>query len=185
MILYHFTRPECLDSILRDGLLARNANHDNDMTGGKPVVWLTAKPCLVPILEIRKLALRRGILMGPRCTNLPESTVCLKTVIPTTDRRLRHFITWLRKHPQPGIDSDDPMLNADNWIYAGNIPADRLSVFKHFPPGKVYWELLTIREDWLNSIESIFPPDLEADLLEGRIGPDDYVAAMSEPVGAA
>jgi hypothetical protein len=184
MIFYHFTRPERLDSILRDGLLASKARLDNGMGAHLFAVWLTTRPSLVPSLEVRRRMLRRGILCGPGCSNLSAATVCLKMVIPTTDRRLRHFQTWARKH-LPNVDPSDPVIDPNYWIYAGDIPAARLSVFKHVPPTPTYWELTNLRETWVNhGIESAFPPDLEAALLEGRDGPDGYVAAIQEHLRA-
>ena len=48
MILYHFTQPDNVPSILRDGLLASKETTCNNMTGF-PVMWLTD----VPTLEYR------------------------------------------------------------------------------------------------------------------------------------
>jgi hypothetical protein len=180
MILYHFTKPELLDSILREGLKASAANAENDLTGGKPVVWLTTRDTLVPSLKARKIILARGILCGPKCSNLPEATVCLRVVLGSHSRRLAHHLTWLRKHSN-GINPDDPLLQesgASNWVYFGDIPPAKLSVFKYVARGMTYWAL-EHNERWhLDGAEIRFdPPELEDDLLAGRVGPPDYVEA--------
>jgi hypothetical protein len=55
MILYHFTQPESLDAILRDGLVASTGRvGNNKLINGQKVVWLTAKPSLEISLEERK-----------------------------------------------------------------------------------------------------------------------------------
>jgi hypothetical protein len=183
MILHHFTRPELLDAILRDGLKA-NWSSCNDIGLGEPVVWLTERDTLVPSLTARKMMLGRGILVGPGCSNLPDATVCLRVVIGTHDRKLAHHLSWLgKKHPML-VEEDGVFLwevGATNWVYFGDIPPSRLTVFKHVPRTKPYWILKTIREDWQTlRAQSVFPPELEAALLDGRDGPPDYVAAMQE-----
>jgi hypothetical protein len=182
MILYHFTTPEKVPAILRDGLIASGERgNDNDIIGGLKVVWLTDVPTMEWSLERRKVMLRRGLLCGPRFRNLPDATVCLKLVIPTTDKSLKHFRTWLKKHPQPEIDTDDPLIEPQNWFYASDIAPDRLSVFKTVPRGVGLWDLPTIRKKWLiDGIETVLTPEIEADLLAGRAGPDDYVKAHSD-----
>jgi len=178
MILYHFTTPDNVPFILRKGLLAKNANAINDLTGF-PVVWLTDVPTLDVSLEMRRVMLRRGLVCGPHYRYLPLATVCLKVIIPTTDKRLKHFPTWLRKHPV--IDPDDPLINPRHWFYRGNIAPGAVSVFKTVSQGVMHWDLTLVREAWQNGAEVIFPADLEADLLAGRFGPDDYVKAHSGP----
>jgi hypothetical protein len=175
MILFHFTTPENVPSILRDGLFAKNKNAHNDLTGF-PVVWLTDVPTLELPLEVRRMWLRRGMLCGPGVRNLPLATVCLKVIIPTNDKRLKHFATWLRTHPQLGVDPTDPMLNPHNWFYRGTVMPDRLSAFKTVPPGVPYSILTDIHDAWKRGVEIAIDASLEADLLAGRAGPDDYVA---------
>ena len=171
MVLYHFTHPRNVPSILRDGLLAKNASLDNDLTGF-PVVWLTDVPTLEVSLETRRAMLRVGLLCGPRCRNLPHATVCLQMIILSNDRRLKHFATWFRNR-QPKIASN-PMVNQHTWFYRGDIAPEWLSVFKTVPQALPYWELPE---------GVVIPADLEDDVLAGRAGPDDYVKAHAEPVG--
>jgi hypothetical protein len=71
-------------------------------------------------------------------------------------------------------------LNTD-YIYFGIIPPSRISVFKHVPPRMPYWELETIREHWLAGRNVEFEnKQYVDDLLEGREGPPEYVAACAE-----
>jgi len=174
---YHFSYPKKLSSILRDGLQARRCTDENDLTNGEPVVWLTTKALATMPLKQRKEMLRRGLLCGPRCRNLPNATVCLSMTIPTTDKRLKHFCTWLKKHPQPDIDPDDLAIDPDYWFYQGDIAPGRLAVFKTFPKGLPYWEMSHVREMWLRGDQPVFDRQMEADLLAARIGPADYVKA--------
>jgi hypothetical protein len=177
MIFYHFTRPENVEAIMRDGLLAKNENPGNDATFGKKVVWLTEKPTNAMSLQRRKMMLKRGILCGPRFRNLPLATVCLKTVIPTRDRKLHHYSNWLRKHhPAAAAVADE--FPAEWWFYAGDISASRIEVFKHVPRGTVSWELPE-HKDWLEGATLAFAPGLEDDLLAARAGPEDYIKENS------
>jgi hypothetical protein len=180
MILYHFTRPEHLEAILRDGLKASCANEANDMTDGRPVVWLTERDTLVPTLKVRKMFLSRGLLYGPGCSNLFNSTVCLRVVFEGRDRRLKRFLPWLRKHPG-GKDPDDALLResqADDWIYFGDISPDKITLFKHVPRTRGYW-ILPFHNYWrVTQVDRVFSPDEEAELLAGRAGPPDYLEAM-------
>jgi hypothetical protein len=181
MILYHFTRPECLDAILRDGLKANKATEKNNMTGGRPAVWLTTRGTLVPSLKTRKIMLSRGVLFGPKSSNLPDATVCLSVTIGERDRKLHRFLPWLRKRHR-GLS--DPLLeenSADDWVYFGDIPPNRLAVLKHVPRLKPYW-VLDFHKIWHETgAEAKFdPPQLEADLLAGIDGPPEYVEAMRQ-----
>jgi hypothetical protein len=154
---------------------------NNNMTNGKPAVWLTERDTLVPTLKTRRILLSRGILCGPGCSNLPDATVCLRAVIPSHDRKLTHWLSWLQKRLH-GYDLDDALLLEDgihNWVYFGDIPPARLTVFKHVPRTEPYWEL-PHHEAWrlTGAVAAFDPPELEADLLAGRAGPPKYVVAM-------
>lgn len=65
MILYHLARPELLDAIMKEGLVASNAIAENDLTFGRKVVWLLSniESWLAPAFEFRKLMLKRVDLM--------------------------------------------------------------------------------------------------------------------------
>lgn len=94
------------------------------MVAGKAVVWLTARPTLEPTPEQKKIFLTRGYIFGPGSSTLPLSTVCLSVAIPKTDRRLHHYVSWLRKYPhnwEHRPDVFDPLLSEDFWFYAGDI----------------------------------------------------------------
>jgi hypothetical protein len=180
MILHHFTRPELLASILRDGLKASCASTENDRTCAVPVVWLTERDTLVPTLKARKIMLSRGVLSGPGCSNLPTATVCLRVTIGSHDRKLVSWRKWVRKHDN-GEDQDDPLIHEfKDWIYFGDIPPAKLTVLKHVPRTEPYW-ILDHHNDWLTTgaVAVFDPPELEDELLAGRAGPPDYVAAMA------
>ena len=158
-----------MPSILRDGLLASMKDIDNNMTGF-PVVWLTDVPTLECSYEQRRAMLKVGILCGPRCRNLPNATVCLKVIIPTGDRRLKHFAMWMCKH-QPRVAAS-PIINRHTWFYRGDIAPDRLAVFKTVPQALPVW--------LLPEGHHVTSAQQEADLLAGRDGPDDYVKAHDQ-----
>jgi hypothetical protein len=100
MIFYHFTYPQHVESILRDGLKPADASASNGqkMTGGRKVVWLTPVPTLIPTRAQREAALKCGCLMGPFSSSIADATVCLKVVVPSTDRKLKEYWRWLLKH---------------------------------------------------------------------------------------
>jgi hypothetical protein len=178
MILYHFTRPDRLPSIMEHGLraaLARTEVHgctNAKLAGGQAAVWLTEESDNKPSLEYRRRMLKMGILCGPKCRMLPDSTVCLRTVIPTHDRKLVNLKKFWRGTRQ--------YVHPKWWFYLGDIPASRLTVFKHVPHGVTYWELYDIVEKYQADYDLVFPPDMEADLLAARIGPPEYVEAHQE-----
>ena len=60
-----------------------------------------------------------------------------------------------------------------------------LTVFKYISPSKPYW-VLEHHEDFLAmGATAVFnPPQLEADLLAGLVGPPDYVKAMQDAAEA-
>src|SRR5262245_8819543 len=136
MILYHFTRPECLDSILEHGLKRDYATGWSEegcgnafLAGEQPAVWFTEEDDNKPTLEHRRWMLRQsGLLMGPKYRHLCESTVCLRTAIPTHDRKLVKLTRFWR-------DRRGDRVHPKWWFYLGDIPASRLTVFKHVPVG--------------------------------------------------
>ena len=72
------------------------------------------------------------------------------------------------------------------WFYTGDIPADRLSVFKHVEPSPPYYDLRPgLEKQFGTDVKFVVPPDLEEDLLAGRAGPPEYIAAHKDeaPVG--
>ena len=171
MIFHHFTYPKHLDAILRDGLKPgdgrASASETNLMTGGEPVVWLSPRPSLVLSRRKRELLLARGILYGPNQSNLPHATVCLRVIIPSSDKKLKQYFPWLRKHTWEGCPdpSDELISTMDDWIYFGTIAPSRLSVFMHVKPGVPSWD-----------VPSVIDPKRINRILDGQEGPDDYLA---------
>ena len=85
MILYHFTRPEFVEAILREGLKANDGREYEDdkasngaMANFERVVWLTVRDDNTMSLRERKRMLSQGILCGPKTRQLPEATVSLR-----------------------------------------------------------------------------------------------------------
>src|SRR3954466_2141694 len=137
---------------------------------GFPVVWLVDVPTSGSPDEERRAWSDVRILCGPLCRNLPNATDCLKVIISTGDRRLKHFGKWTRKH-QPCIAAT-PFINQHSWFYQGDIAPARLAVFKTVPQALPFWNL---PDDF-----HVTSAQHEADLLAGRDGPDDYVKAHAE-----
>jgi hypothetical protein len=176
MILYHFTHPDNVESILEHGLKRDHARGWSEedggnafMAGGQPAVWLTEEDENKPTLEYRRMMLRRfAVLAGPRYRHLCESTVCLRVVIPTHDRMLVKLSRFWRRVP-------DAPIHPRWWFYLGDIPANKLTVFKHVPKGVPEWN---IRPDNAPpGCSFTFEPGLEDDLLAGRAGPAAYIEA--------
>src|SRR5262245_58725871 len=123
MILYHFTRPDNVESILEHGLKRDHASGWSEedggnacMAGGPPAVWLTEEDDNMPTLESGRVMLRRfALLAGPTYRHLCESTVCLRTVIPTHDRKLVKLSRFWRGLPP------NTFIDPKWWFYLGDI----------------------------------------------------------------
>jgi len=132
MILYHFTAPTNVESILRQGLMPAQ-RFDSALGYGRNAVWLTTKPTR-EISERHKVLWRerRPDLYSDSQEWLPAATVRLSVRIPSHDRKLVQYVPWLRKHPWEDCpDIDDEIVRVgmkDFWIYFGVITPDRLSV---------------------------------------------------------
>jgi len=175
MILYHFTRPDNVESILEHGLKRDHASWSKEdsgnalMAGGQPAVWLTEEDDNKPTLEYRRQMLRRfALLAGPKYRHLCESTVCLRVIIPTHDRKLVKLSRFWR-----GSGAD--FIHPKWWFYLGDIPANKLAVFKQVPLGVTWWDIKP--KDAPPGCDFTFEPGLESDLLAGRAGPPEYIEA--------
>ena len=116
--LYHFTRPQYLDSILRDGLRASLFDRENKFFSA-PAVWLTADPS--PHATSWYLSL--------------GSTVCLQVNISPNSRRLIHYQTLLRSNAHKDLIRISAAFETspDWWLYRGDIKTGRLSLFPARP----------------------------------------------------
>ena len=122
-----------------------------------------------------------GCLVGPYASNLLEARVCLSMKISMTDKRLvKHKDFYWKKFGDTGFKL---IGSSSDWLYFGTIPPGIIR-HHHTRPHNLlpYWHLDISdfpqrqpgqRYDW--------PPELVADLLNAKKGPDDYIKAHSEP----
>ena len=130
MDLYHFTKPEFVDAIMREGLVPADGSTSDSafMLAGHKAVWLTAVPTLTLGRAARKKMLLKGALYKRNSSILPLATVCLQVRIPSHDRQLKQFNKWAdRKNP----DAADAVLFANHWLYFGVVDPHRITVHKH------------------------------------------------------
>jgi hypothetical protein len=130
VILFHFTYPEHLDAILREGLVPADGSASGCewILAGRKAVWLTAVPTLVPTRQAREVLLRRGIVFKVGSSNLPLATVCLEVRIPTHDRHLKKFNQWSRRNPEIKQDAGSQAIYENHWLYFGAVPPSRITV---------------------------------------------------------
>ncbi|SHG79106.1 hypothetical protein [Bradyrhizobium erythrophlei] len=126
MILYHFTRAERAEQILKHGLLPAGDRHN--MLGGAEVVWLTEREVLRMSAAERKAVYERSgqILRSWLYSEMEDEVVRLSVRIPSHDRRLERYMPWLRKHWRPGMPNPYDSFWRRNvmeahWIYDGEI----------------------------------------------------------------
>jgi hypothetical protein len=117
MILYHFTYPAKLEhrgTILKDGILP-SVNPDT-VVNPLGVVWLTT---LEDYPWEKGLSSERGMCR-------------IEVVIPSHDRRLKHWPKWARKHDRATLEilarcdcGFDHMREVNtSYVYFGVIPPD-------------------------------------------------------------
>lgn len=100
------------------------------------------------------------------------------TPFAATDANAKHHLAWAKENPWPGCpDVTDPLLDRDWWFYSGNIPPQRLTVFKHVPRGVQFWELESVAAAFHAGASVGFEPGLEDQILAGLAGPPEYVEA--------
>jgi hypothetical protein len=148
MLLYHFTTPDRLASIARQGLVPGEGK-PGDLLAGKRGVWLTENPVKTVSATDRALLVAQGVWDDAGW--LPLANEMLTVRIPEC-ARLKHYLTWLRKQT-PSIDSsvavileagrrtsrgtrllpnlNNPLLRpvgmaAQWWVYFGTIKPDRI-----------------------------------------------------------
>jgi hypothetical protein len=138
MILYHFTSVERLESIRREGL-----NRGDVPTRFKgplyetSAVWFTTEPQPEGhgLFEAKTLTEedRRdyfetfGVLPSEGSQYLNKKAVRITVSIPSSDRRLVRWLTWGRKHCEPGLY--DALSKGNHhktwWLYFGTIAPDQ------------------------------------------------------------
>jgi hypothetical protein len=133
MILYHFTQPDNVQAILRHGLVP--AEHFDSMLGyGRNAVWLTASPTLeLPECMKALMKQRRPDLYSKDQTWLPNATARFQVRVPSHDRKLVHYVSWLkRQKPCEGMpDIEDELISVgtrDFWVYFGTISPSALTL---------------------------------------------------------
>lgn len=186
MDFYHFTYPKHLRKILKHGLKPATGKASNceHMLGGHKAVWLKQEPTLVPSRQLRECLLRRGILLGPHASFLPNATVCLKVDLDEDDNKLSRHVDWLRQQGEEWDskpDPDDALADLmDDWIYLGAIPPRRLSVFKHVAVMMAFHEVPIIREAFLEGHPIEISKQHLDDLLDAKAGPPSYIEQHKE-----
>jgi hypothetical protein len=118
MVLYHVTRKDRVAKIRREGLKPHVPGKvwgeaDPSITGGKPVVWLTADPH-----SWRHIAHPNKAFRNP-------DTVLLKILINWRAPKLRHYMSWF-----------DPQKK-QNWLYCQNNPAAWFVYFGKIGPSLI------------------------------------------------
>ena len=148
MILYHFTQlsficPELAPCEIDVSNLTLEPRYADGLEGrGMPkVVWLTTDP-------------DPG---GPAKPNTNGGNYCfprIKLVIPTADRRLRHWPKWRKRHVGAQLRSEmiamfikeghDPAAIEQKqeawWMYFGSIPGSRIKAIDMMYDTSPWWE---------------------------------------------
>jgi hypothetical protein len=126
MLLYHFTKPENVEGIKRDGLLP-NDDRQNMVGPLQRIVWLTQTPTLVMTDTEAELVFERLGVRFPdnRWMGRGIPMVQFTLRIPLADRKLKQYKRWLRNHHWEGRpDLNDPLFKraCDTWwLYFGTI----------------------------------------------------------------
>jgi hypothetical protein len=137
MILYHFTCYEHMESILRDGL--NRGDVPTRLLGPLSetnAVWLTTQQdpqgCGLSVSSHVLTEAERqehfeavGVMPPEGARYADKTAVRIKVMIPSTDRCLKRWLTFGRKHCEPGLY--DILVRADGhshkswWLYFGTI----------------------------------------------------------------
>ena len=137
MILYHYTAKSRLESILREGLsrgeapisATRFKNAVNMTTDSRPDGHgLDAAGKIVSEQESAFYAAKFGwdVPAGTKLEN--KKAVRLKVKLPSSDRSLKPWLPWARKHAEPDfldclMRSSGGIVKARTWwLYFGTIP---------------------------------------------------------------
>jgi hypothetical protein len=146
MILYHFTFVahlfpilgwRCLDDEappIAEGIRPTVNKVTGPMTGGVPVVWLTSLPSLMPTPA------DLGWTNSPSCTLAREEIAewrergafgdrTAMLVVDLSDKRLRHYGRWVRKHLVIDPAKLPPSALTKWWVYFGTINPNRVKNF--------------------------------------------------------
>src|SRR4051812_3241840 len=136
MNLYHFTSLANVEAIKRLGLLPSLTGDSLSMVGyGPPVVFLCEKATTALTdreLEIFRAREPNQLIVCKRWlkSHTSEPLARFTVRIPSSDRKLKRYRQWLRRHLFAGCpDPDDSFLvrHIDSWwIYFGEIPASMI-----------------------------------------------------------
>lgn len=143
MILYHFTASELLESIMREGL--SRGDVPTNVTGGTKAVWFTTsrdgtghglgEPRLLTDEERASLLrIKGGALFSGDIWFLDKRAVRIEVRIPSSDRALRRWLPWAKKHVEPRflealIETGGGKRKAETWyLYFGTIEPSRFAL---------------------------------------------------------
>jgi hypothetical protein len=128
MILYHFTRANLTDRILKQGLTPKADRHG--MLGGAKSVWLTERRSLaIPLRETLTVMFRSGVYMRRWLFDgVGDGDVVRLSIRVPSDHPLFEYGPWVRKHRRTVMPDRDNLHYATSlcyghWISFEKIPA--------------------------------------------------------------
>jgi hypothetical protein len=140
MLLYHFTSREHMESILREGL----SRGDVPLRERAPLfetnaVWFTdipqaegcglGDPHVLTEGERFQHFYTFGEMPPPNSCYGDKKAVRITVAIPSSDRRLKRWTTYGRKHCEPGLYDNLVRANGQThkhwWLYFGTIAPER------------------------------------------------------------
>jgi len=135
-VFYHFTFPDALKAVLRDGLLlSKHRPGQFHAPNQRPCIWLTSQPTLQPSFRERIALLQMGQLVEGSL--MPAATVCLRVRLPTNSRHLVRWKDWAatNKHILRSHHGRLPLYQPNWWMYHDDIQPEQLEVLKRVRRG--------------------------------------------------
>jgi hypothetical protein len=133
MKLYHYTQRKNLFGIATRGLTP--TPNDDFMTLWQPVVWLTTQETLKPTeADLAHFRTMPGYREGDDArfaeAMLLDVDVRLTVKIPTPDKRLVHYCTWMNEMGHDILEATNPAPTARKhwWLYLGTIKPSRIDL---------------------------------------------------------